>query len=207
VEEVETGYALRFRTTEELLGFLKECLQQALRRERGSTEKRSDGTMSSTTYSTQCDQARDPKTQVVAVISVLTESWNRHDMTAYAAQFTGDADFVNVVGMHWRGLREIEAQHARLHRIVFRNSTLRDLNRSVRFHGPGVARAHVGWEMTGHESLPGWQMPETRRGVLTAVLVRETTVGVSRLSRTQTSFRSLLTELERGRTFKAVRPI
>jgi hypothetical protein len=60
-----------------------------------------------------------------------------------------------------------------VHRTIFRNSTLRDLDRSVRFLGPGVALAHIGWEMTGHESLPGWQMPETRRGVLTAVLVRE----------------------------------
>jgi hypothetical protein len=49
VEEVDTGYALRFRTTEELLGFLEECFQQALRRERGSTENRKNETMNSTT--------------------------------------------------------------------------------------------------------------------------------------------------------------
>ena len=43
----------------------------------------------------------------------------------------------------------------------------------MRFLNQGVALAHVRWEMTGHKSLPGWHMPETRSGVLTAVLVQE----------------------------------
>jgi uncharacterized protein (TIGR02246 family) len=129
--------------------------------------------MNGTTYSAERDQGTDPKAQVDVVISALTESWNHHDMTAYAAQFTEDADFVNVVGMHCQGRGEIEAQHAHLHRTIFRNSTLPDLNRSVRFLNPGVALAHVRWEMTGHESLPGWHVPETRYGILTAILVQE----------------------------------
>jgi len=129
--------------------------------------------MNNTAYAIEQDQITDARDQVGAVVSALTESWNRHDMTAYAAHFTEDADFVNVVGMHWQGRREIEAQHAYLHRTIFRNSTLRNLDRSVRFLDLGVALAHVRWEMTGHESVPGWHVPETRRGVLTAVLVHE----------------------------------
>ena len=129
--------------------------------------------MNNTTYESDCKQATDAKAQIEAVVSALTESWNRHDMTAYAAQFTEDADFVNVVGMHWRGCREIEAQHAHLHRTIFRNSTLRDLDRSVRLLDRGVALPHVRWEMIGHESLPGWHIPEIRHGVLTAVLVQK----------------------------------
>ena len=129
--------------------------------------------MNSTTYLTERDQTTDAKAQVDVVISALTESWNRHDMAAYAAQFTEDADFVNVVGMHSRGRREIEAQHAHLHRTIFRNSNVRVLDEWVRCLKQDVALAHVRWEMTGHESLPGWHTPETRSGVLTAVLVQE----------------------------------
>ena len=50
-------------------------------------------------------------------------------------------------------------------------------------------------------------MPETRRGVLTAVLVRESHRWRPWPARIQTSFRSLLNELEGRETFEAVRPI
>jgi len=75
--------------------------------------------------------------------------------------------------MHWRGRQEIEAQHAALNRTIFRNSTIRALEGSVRFLSPTVAVAHQRWEMKGHERLPGWNVPEIRHGVLTAVLVRQ----------------------------------
>ena len=55
--------------------------------------------------------ASDARSQIANVVDGLTESWNRHDMEAYAAQFAEDADFVNVIGMHWRGRAEIEARH------------------------------------------------------------------------------------------------
>jgi hypothetical protein len=48
-------------------------------------------TMTSTTAATGVD----------TVVSAVVEAWNRHDMKAYSAQFTEDADFVNVVGMHF----------------------------------------------------------------------------------------------------------
>ena len=33
----------------------------------------------------------------------FTHVWNRHDMDAMAELVTGDCDWVNVVGMHWKG--------------------------------------------------------------------------------------------------------
>jgi uncharacterized protein (TIGR02246 family) len=67
----------------------------------------------------------DAKDSVRAVVSSLAESWNRHDMASFAAAFSENADFVNVIGMHWRGRQEIEAKHAITHRTIFRNSNLR----------------------------------------------------------------------------------
>ena len=54
-----------------------------------------------------------------------------------------DADFVNVIGMHWRGRPEIEARHADVHRTIFRNSKLRMLEQSLRPLGPGIVLAHI----------------------------------------------------------------
>lgn len=106
------------------------------------------------------------------VVSAVVEAWNRHDMQAYAAQFTEDADFVNVIGMHFRGRPKIESVHVDLHRTIFKNSILRAVNTTVRSVNDQVALAHVAWEMTGAEGLPGWNVPELRKGMMSLVLVR-----------------------------------
>src|ERR1039458_6675681 len=89
---------------------------------------------------------------VKTVISTLAESWNRHDMAAFAAAFAENADFVNVIGMHWQGRQEIEAKHTATHRTIFRNSTLQIVDQSVRFLSPSIALAHVSTELKGAES-------------------------------------------------------
>jgi uncharacterized protein (TIGR02246 family) len=109
---------------------------------------------------------------VKAVISTLAESWNRHDMAAFAAAFSENADFVNVIGMHWRGRQEIEAKHATAHRTIFRNSSLQILESSVRLLSPDIALAHVWTQVSGAESLRK-NVPEPRRALMTCVLVKQ----------------------------------
>ena len=115
------------------------------------------------------DAAADVKT----VLAVLAESWNRHDMTAFAAAFSENADFVNVIGMHWRGRQEIGAKHGVVHRTIFRNSSLQIVEQAVRFLSPDVAVAHVWTQLKGAESLRGLNVPEIRRAIMTCVLVKE----------------------------------
>ena len=111
-------------------------------------------------------------TGIDAVVSAVVDAWNRHDMKAYSALFTEDADFVNVVGMHFRGRPQIEAVHIDLHRTIFKNSNLRAVSTTVRLVNDEVALAHIAWEMTGAEGLPGWNVPELRKGMMSLVLVR-----------------------------------
>lgn len=115
----------------------------------------------------------DATESVRAVVSSLAEGWNRHDMASFAAAFSENADFVNVIGMHWRGRQEIEAKHAITHRTIFRNSNLQILDLSVRFLDPGTAVAHLWTELKGAESLPGRNAPAIRRALMTCVLVKE----------------------------------
>jgi uncharacterized protein (TIGR02246 family) len=114
---------------------------------------------------------QNAKVQIESVINALAESWNRHDMTLFGAQFADDADFVNVLGMHWHGRPLIEEQHAAVHRTIFRNSMLKILEHSVRPLTPDVVLAHIQWEMTGHESPPGVPFEKVRHGVMTGVFV------------------------------------
>ena len=109
---------------------------------------------------------------VSAVVTTVVEAWNRHDMKTYSTLFTEDADFVNVVGMHFRGRPQIEAVHIDLHRTIFKGSNLRAVSTTVRSVNDQVVLAHIAWEMTGAEGLPGWNVPEPRKGMMSLVLVR-----------------------------------
>lgn len=113
------------------------------------------------------------KSQIDVVLKSLTDAWNNHDMTRYAAQFADDADFVNVFGMHWHGRDAIEAQHVAIHRSIFRNSSVRVEQSSIRPLAPGVMLAHLNWEMRGHEIPPGAPFSEIRHGLMTAVFVEQ----------------------------------
>jgi uncharacterized protein (TIGR02246 family) len=118
---------------------------------------------------------QDPQTikaQIDGVVKALGDSWNTHDMALFGAQFTEDADFVNVLGMDWHGREEIESHHAAVHSTIFRNSKLRMLDYSLRPIADGVMLALMRWERTGHESPPDVRMPEVRKGVATGVFVQ-----------------------------------
>jgi uncharacterized protein (TIGR02246 family) len=109
--------------------------------------------------------------QIESIAAALAETWNRHDMAAYAALFCEDADFVNVVGMHWRGRKEIEACHVRLHETIFRETKVRCVDWSFRMLREDVALAHVSCQMIGAKGLENWKVPEVRRTEMSLVLV------------------------------------
>lgn len=111
--------------------------------------------------------------ELKSVVASLAESWNRHDMAAFAAAFAEHADFVNVIGMHWHGRQEIKAKHTVTHRTIFRSSILQMTDQAVRFLSPSIALAHVSTELKGAESLRERVAPETRRTLMTCVLVKE----------------------------------
>jgi uncharacterized protein (TIGR02246 family) len=91
-------------------------------------------------------------------------SWNHHDMRAWAACFTEDADYINVLGTHWQGRQEIQARHQELHATALRDSAMRISEWSIRFMSAESCLVHMNWEMKGGS-------PRKRRGLLTLVLV------------------------------------
>jgi uncharacterized protein (TIGR02246 family) len=53
------------------------------------------------------------------------KAWNTHNMKLLATLFREDAEFVNVVGMHWRGRDAIVKAHAIFHEIIFKDCKLK----------------------------------------------------------------------------------
>ena len=42
-------------------------------------------------------------TAIRAILDRQGDAWNRHDMDAFVAETMPDLDWINVVGMHWKG--------------------------------------------------------------------------------------------------------
>jgi uncharacterized protein (TIGR02246 family) len=106
---------------------------------------------------------------VTQVVNRFAECWNKHDMHAFGELFAPDAEFVNVVGLWWKGREEIRRAHEFTHAGMFKNSTLTISDVAVRFPAPGIAIARSRWILEGHVAPDGAELPP-RTGILLNVL-------------------------------------
>ena len=119
------------------------------------------------------------------VMNGFPEAWNRHDMKAFGALFTPDADFVNVTGLHWKGREAIQLNTAFLHGAIpadsagvtlpksayaiFKTSHITTKQIDVRFLRKDVAVAYPqGGEMQGDA-----RTKNPRHTVLVLILTKE----------------------------------
>jgi uncharacterized protein (TIGR02246 family) len=77
------------------------------------------------------------------LVGEMEAAWNTADGAAFAAAFTGDADFVNVFGMHVRGRTAIAAGHQYIFTTIYKDSKVEYHVASVRDLAPGVVLVHV----------------------------------------------------------------
>ena len=110
--------------------------------------------------------------EVTRVVNAFAETWNRHDMDAFAQLFAADAEFVNVVGIWWKGRPQIKEAHEFTHRTMFKDSRLTILDTSVRFPSPEFAIARSRWQLEGHVSPDGQALPP-RTGILVNLLASD----------------------------------
>lgn len=115
-------------------------------------------------------------TVVARTVEAFADCWNTHDMDAFAQLFSADAEFVNVVGLWWKGRDQIKGAHQFAHRSLFKNSALTLEEVAIRFPVPQVAIARCRWKLTGHVSPEGSPLPQ-RNGVLLNVLLRQASGG------------------------------
>ena len=111
--------------------------------------------------------------EVVRAVGMrVIETWNAHDMKAFAALFAHDAEFVNVYGMWWTGRERIQAEHEATHATIFRRSRLSAREIRVKFLRQDVASLHMRWDLSGLALPDGQPLPD-RKGVLACVLVND----------------------------------
>jgi len=66
------------------------------------------------------------------IVGNLEAAWNKHDMQAYGALFHDDAEWINVVGMYWRGKPQIVKAHTAFHETIFKDCRLEGKELTVR---------------------------------------------------------------------------
>lgn len=79
--------------------------------------------------------AKEDDAAIRKVLADYDKAWNTHNMTSLDQVFHEDAEFINVVGMHWRGRADIISAHTAFHATIFKDVgmktdsiTLRPLN-------------------------------------------------------------------------------
>ncbi len=77
------------------------------------------------------------------VITGIEEAWNAHDMNAYGKLLRADVEWVNVVGMHWKGRDDVMAAHDAFHRTIFKNHRIKTDDVQIRQLCTGYAIAVV----------------------------------------------------------------
>lgn len=107
------------------------------------------------------------------VVATLEKAWNSHDMKLYASQFREDAEWVNKVGMHWRGRDEIMVAHIAFHQTIFKKHSYLTDAVETRAIAPAVAVAVVTLTFDGFMTPDGREWPKAQNR-LTYLLLRGT---------------------------------
>ncbi len=97
-------------------------------------------------------------------------AWNAHDMAALGSLFYEDATFVNRFGHYVRGVEEIIALHAPIHKTIYSDSTLQNELIDVVFVGDDVAITHFWSRLTTSLAHPAG--PHSVDTLILAVLAR-----------------------------------
>jgi uncharacterized protein (TIGR02246 family) len=113
----------------------------------------------------------DDESAVRNVLAEYTVSWNRHDTAAVGRLFTENCDYVNITGVHWKGVQEIVQQHAELFQNRLKTAGRTLTGAEVRFSTPDVALVHATWDVTGSSHPTGKAVPVLKE-ITTMVMVK-----------------------------------
>ncbi len=125
-------------------------------------------TLQSMSASEQSDQWA-----IEEVIQDYQDAWNQREGKGFADNFTEDADFVNIFGMHFSGKDEIEERHVQILQTFLKGSDFQIVNLQLREVQPGLVIALVFWRLVGYRTprsdmnKPG----EIREGIFTHVFI------------------------------------
>ncbi|HYC21733.1 MAG TPA: SgcJ/EcaC family oxidoreductase [Candidatus Bathyarchaeia archaeon] len=102
----------------------------------------------------------------------FTAAWNKHDPKTMAGFWAIDGDHMEPDGRHAKGKQEVERLFTEEQKTVFKDSTINLTIETVWFPDAETALIDGTYTLSGVKDLQGGDVP-TRRGHLTAILIRE----------------------------------
>jgi len=105
------------------------------------------------------------------VLAEYTVSWNRHDTAAVGRLFTENCDYINMAGVHWKGVHEVVRGQAELFQNRLNTAVRRLTGAEVRFSTPDVALVHATWDVTGSSRPTGEAVPVLKE-ITTMMMVK-----------------------------------
>lgn len=109
--------------------------------------------------------------QINAALDGIQSAWNHHDMKAFMSFMTDDIEWINIVGMRWRGKAQVFLAHDRMHKTTFKDRQWRDASaKDLRLIAPGVAIVTEAVPMDGFPAPDGRTTPPSDN-MLTHVFV------------------------------------
>lgn len=89
-------------------------------------------------------------------------AWNSHDMKAYGRLLHDEVEWINVVGMHWRGRESVVAAHIAFHETIFKDHNIKTNSVEIRPIGEKAAIAVVTTTNDAFTTPDGNVMPKAQ---------------------------------------------
>ena len=108
-------------------------------------------------------------------VDAMVYSWNNHNYDDLKNYTTDSTDWVNVVGMWWRGRKESQYAHQEYHNTIFKTGVCEKTSVTIRFVTNDVAIAHLLWHFSDPNPvvLPDGKMPGPTDCIATIVYVKQ----------------------------------
>ena len=113
------------------------------------------------------------ETAINAQVNAMIYSWNNHNYDDMKNYTTENTDWVNVVGMWWKGRKESQYAHQSYHNAFLKTSVCEKKSVTIRFITKDVAIVHVGWHFSGGDPLPDGTKPRPNDDLATLVYVKQ----------------------------------
>jgi len=109
--------------------------------------------------------------QIRAALHGMDDAWNHHDMQAFVSYMTDDVEWVNVVGMWWKGKDQVYRAHQAFHQTIFKERQIYPADTiELKQVAPGTVLVTLVQRADGFTTPTGHVEP-TGRCVLTEVFV------------------------------------
>lgn len=108
-------------------------------------------------------------------VDAMIYSWNNHNYDDWKNYTTENIDWVNVVGMWWKGQKESQYAHQVYHKTMFKTTVCKKKSVVIRFITKDVAIAHIVWHFSDPQPvrLPDGKLSQPTDGLATLVYVKQ----------------------------------